>query len=436
MPELPDRPDLGQLRRQARELQRAAAAHDEGALQKVRSVSTAITLAAAQLAVARDFGFASWPRLKAEVERRRAPVKDPERDSLEASLPPILAAWRNLPAEQQALVARQYADRPGLRPILDAVLAAAAPLGPATVEARVTVVSLVSPRRTFASVKATTKNRVDLGLRLENVPPEGRLQAARDLGSGTINVRIALAGPGEVDQEVTSWLRRAYAESVTPAPRRPARRPAAPVGSLTVVIEGTELPGRSCAPAGSGRGYRNVHVALGGRDPGRVALDPRSRGLKCAGMVCRFSGSTATSASSVPIARSCHPNHAMSDKDRRCHTTKNPAHSGIRRRGQAERAAGAGAVTAGAVTAGATGAAVAARAPRGTPTASARATTVKKAGVGIRPVSIFRSVSTGTPARAATSTMLRSPRAWRSTAPRRCPRARSSAVSIGRTMAS
>ena len=83
-------------------------------------------------------------------------VNDPERDSPEASLPPILAAWRNLPAEQQALVARQYADRPGLRPILDSVLAAAAPLGPATVEARVTVVSLVSARRTFASVKATT----------------------------------------------------------------------------------------------------------------------------------------------------------------------------------------------------------------------------------------------------------------------------------------
>ena len=272
MPELPDRPDLGQLRRQARELQRAATAHDEDALRKVHSVSTTITLAAAQLAVARDFGFASWPRMKAEVERRRATVNDSERESPDAAIAPILAAWRNLPAEQQALVAKQYADRPGLRPILDAVLAAAAALGPATVEARVTVVSLVSPRRTFASIKATTKTRVDLGLRLENVTPEGRLQAARDLGSGTINVRIALAGPGEVDEEVTGWLRRAYAESVTPAPRRPARRPAPPVGTLTVVIEGTELPGLSCAPAGSGRGYRNVHVALGGRDPGRVAL--------------------------------------------------------------------------------------------------------------------------------------------------------------------
>jgi len=103
MPELPDRPDLGQLRRQARELQRAATAHDEDALRKVRSVSTTITLAAAQLAVARDFGFASWPRMKAEVERRRATVNDSERESPDAALAPILAAWRNLPAEQQAL---------------------------------------------------------------------------------------------------------------------------------------------------------------------------------------------------------------------------------------------------------------------------------------------------------------------------------------------
>jgi Domain of unknown function (DUF5655) len=186
MPELPDRPDLGQLRRQARGLQRAATAGNEDALRRVRSVSGTVTLAAAQLAVARDFGFASWPRLKAEVERRRAAVNDSGRESPEAAaLAPILAAWRNLPAEQQALVARQYADRPGLRPILDAVLAAAAALGPATVEARVTVVSLVSPRRTFASIKATTKTRVDLGLRLENVTPAGRLpDAGCPLGLG------------------------------------------------------------------------------------------------------------------------------------------------------------------------------------------------------------------------------------------------------------
>ena len=68
---LPEQPDLDQLRRQARELQRAAARGDRDALQRLRTVSPRLTLAAAQLALAREYGFPSWARLKAEVERRR-----------------------------------------------------------------------------------------------------------------------------------------------------------------------------------------------------------------------------------------------------------------------------------------------------------------------------------------------------------------------------
>src|SRR4051812_31012096 len=67
---LPARPDLGQLRRQAKELLRAARAGDLEALARIRAVSPALILASAQLAVARDYGFASWPRLKTEAERR------------------------------------------------------------------------------------------------------------------------------------------------------------------------------------------------------------------------------------------------------------------------------------------------------------------------------------------------------------------------------
>jgi Domain of unknown function (DUF5655) len=71
-----------------------------------------------------------------------------------------------LPPEAVQLIDGQYADRPHLRPVLNAVLAAVPALGEVTVEARQTLVSLVTPRRTFAVVQATTKNRVDLGLRL------------------------------------------------------------------------------------------------------------------------------------------------------------------------------------------------------------------------------------------------------------------------------
>ena len=319
MSTLPGRPSLDQLRHQARELQRAAADGDEDSVRRVRAVSPRPTLSAAQLAIAREYGFASWPKLRAEVSRRRAAADDPAPDpsagsakswqemrdwcarllqsrtgqdvaawneritaaglrdeqALRAWLaaegvtgyPQALLVWERfgypgfLIADSDQLIDGQYADRPQLRPILDAVLAALPALGPVTVQARGTYVSLVTPRRTFAVVQATTKSRVDLGLRLASARPEGRLREAKNVGQAT--VRIPLSTPGEVDEEVLGWLRRAYEENTAPPPPpRPARRQAPELGPLTVVIEGSELPGLSCQPDGEEPEHRNVHVAL------------------------------------------------------------------------------------------------------------------------------------------------------------------------------
>src|SRR5579872_205352 len=139
MSQLPARPDLDQLRRQARELHRAALGGDADALRRLRQVSGNVGLSAAQLAIAREYGFASWPRLKAEVERRRAQVVTGvgENEDLDRE--------DRTDAEAEELIASQYADRPQLRPVLDAVLAALPAAGPATVQARKTFVSLVTP---------------------------------------------------------------------------------------------------------------------------------------------------------------------------------------------------------------------------------------------------------------------------------------------------
>jgi ankyrin repeat protein len=67
---LPARPDLEQLRRQAKELLRAAKAGDEHALGALAAVSRRTNLAAAQLATARAHGFASWGRMTGEITRR------------------------------------------------------------------------------------------------------------------------------------------------------------------------------------------------------------------------------------------------------------------------------------------------------------------------------------------------------------------------------
>jgi Family of unknown function (DUF5990)/Domain of unknown function (DUF5655) len=282
MSQLPDRPDLDQLRRQARELHRAAVGGDTEAVRRLRQVSEKTALSAAQLALAREYGFPSWARLKEEAERRRASAEDarrapdagPEADAgWEAGTGTDAPAPGSTTAEADELIEGQYADRPQLRPVLDAVLAVLPALGPVTVQARKTIVSLVTPRRTFAVVRATTRDRVDLGLRLDDAVPGGRLQSAKGIGGGGATVKIALAGLDDVDDEVRELMLRAYAENTAPPPpRRPARRPGAVAGTMTVVIEGSELPGRTCRPEPDGQGHENVHVALGGRSEDRPAL--------------------------------------------------------------------------------------------------------------------------------------------------------------------
>jgi hypothetical protein len=87
MSELPGRPDLDQLRRQARELLRAASGGEPDALARLRAVSERVTLSAAQLAVAREYGFPSWPALRAEAERRRRLSES------RASVDPLVDRW-------------------------------------------------------------------------------------------------------------------------------------------------------------------------------------------------------------------------------------------------------------------------------------------------------------------------------------------------------
>jgi len=72
MATLPAYPSLDQLRHQAKDLLRAANSGDAAAAAQVTVVSDPPTLSAAQLVVAREYGFPSWPALKAEVQARAA----------------------------------------------------------------------------------------------------------------------------------------------------------------------------------------------------------------------------------------------------------------------------------------------------------------------------------------------------------------------------
>lgn len=72
--ELPARPHLDVLRRQARTLLRALIAGDPAALARAApyALGTHPKLSGAQLVIAREHGLTNWPRLVAEVDRRQA----------------------------------------------------------------------------------------------------------------------------------------------------------------------------------------------------------------------------------------------------------------------------------------------------------------------------------------------------------------------------
>jgi ankyrin repeat protein len=72
---LPDRPDLAQQKKQAKELLKSFTAGDAEAGSRVRAVlpdKQRITLADAQLVLAREYGFASWAALKRHVDAQAA----------------------------------------------------------------------------------------------------------------------------------------------------------------------------------------------------------------------------------------------------------------------------------------------------------------------------------------------------------------------------
>ncbi|HEU5413502.1 MAG TPA: ankyrin repeat domain-containing protein [Candidatus Angelobacter sp.] len=78
--QLPSRPDLVQLKHQAKDLMKARLAADPAALQRIREfhprfsksrdveiASARFILADAQLTIAREYGYATWPRLKVRI---------------------------------------------------------------------------------------------------------------------------------------------------------------------------------------------------------------------------------------------------------------------------------------------------------------------------------------------------------------------------------
>jgi ankyrin repeat protein len=100
---LPEHPDLDQARRQAKELLREARAGDAEARRRLGAVSAPLTLAGAQLALAREFGLPSWAALVREIEARTVPIPEEVLSFLRCSINLQIGAAARMLHENPAL---------------------------------------------------------------------------------------------------------------------------------------------------------------------------------------------------------------------------------------------------------------------------------------------------------------------------------------------
>jgi ankyrin repeat protein len=300
MPDLPARPDLDPLRRQAKDLLRAARDGDAEALARMHAVSDRLILDSAQLALAREHGFDSWNQLRTEVDRKATlDSRDVTRlRSLLAEHPELavqkLVHWCDHPqgASPLGYVAMMrfdtargvWRDVPGTGAMARALLAAGAPVNgnPSDPE---------TPLMTAASYGDAEVARVliETGADLDatasatagGVPGGTALRHAAVFGMADVAAVLLAAGAADLVQaaaagDVTGHLTHETSEQ----DRIAALRIAAEHGRLNVIdqllgastpVDGVDRDGSTALheAAYSGRVESVRHLLARGADPAR-----------------------------------------------------------------------------------------------------------------------------------------------------------------------
>ena len=113
-------------------------------------------------------------------------------------------------ADEADLVAQQYAGKKaGLKPIYDQLIRAIQGFGSDVELAPKKAYVSLRRSKQFGLIQPSTASRVDVGLNLKGVEPEGALEA-----SGSFNAmcshRVRLSSPDDITPELIDWLRQAY----------------------------------------------------------------------------------------------------------------------------------------------------------------------------------------------------------------------------------
>ena len=125
----------------------------------------------------------------------------------------IVSLSKDEGAEPDDLVAAQYAGKESLKPVYDKLISIVNAFGEdVTITPKKSSVSIIRKRQ-FALIKPSTKTRIDLGLKLKDIEPQGVLGPSGPFGTMCTH-RIQLSETSDISDEVLKWLTEAYNKSV------------------------------------------------------------------------------------------------------------------------------------------------------------------------------------------------------------------------------
>lgn len=107
------------------------------------------------------------------------------------------------------LVAAQFEGKEDLRPIYDRIANAVKDFGDDVEFAPKKAYVSLRRSKQFGLLQPSTKTRLDVGIKLKDAAPAGRLEASGSWNA-MVTHRVRVAAKDEVDDELIGWLRRAY----------------------------------------------------------------------------------------------------------------------------------------------------------------------------------------------------------------------------------
>jgi predicted transport protein len=110
------------------------------------------------------------------------------------------------------LIEAQYRGKESLKPIFDRLESAILDLAPDVEMVPKKAAVSFRRKRQFVLVQPSTKTRIDLGLKFDDRPVAGRLEASGPFGSMCTH-RVQLTHPDQVDDELLAWIRDASEEA-------------------------------------------------------------------------------------------------------------------------------------------------------------------------------------------------------------------------------